>query len=255
MGGLSSEPAVSVAKVIAIRNARSMQIVGVLPEDAPDPRVEAGRRLLGLPFPLLGLAPQPTIEDADRPAIMEATDSEGRSQFAVSFSYTLWRNPDDHADPVNLKHLEPDEQAAIETVPPWPRPAWLIETLEMMRYPQLWEAVRTCWSRDHSEYTNLDRQLVDHANHILVNQFRQELGLAPGPTEDGAWKIRPSSVNTAATLEIDGEHVPAFEINTDPFVYAVGAQLRADVVTTVVVARDHLRYLRLALHSRTPAAT
>ena len=101
-----------------------MRIVGVLPEDAPDPRVESGRRLLGLGFPLMGLAPQPTIEDADRPAIMEATDSGGRSQFAVSFSYTLWRNPDDPADPVNLKDLDPEEQAAIETVPPWPRPAW-----------------------------------------------------------------------------------------------------------------------------------
>ena len=203
----------------------------------------------------MGLAPQPTIEDADRPAIMEATDSGGRSQFAVSFSYTLWRNPDDHADPVNLKGLDPEEQAAIETVPPWPRPAWVIEALEMMRYPQLWEAVRTCWSRDRSEYTTLDRQLVDHVNHILVNQFRQALGLAGGPTEDGAWKVRPSSVNTAAALEIDGEDVPAFEINTDPFVYALGAQLRPDVVTTVVVAREHLPYVRLALHTRTPAAS
>lgn len=92
----------------------------------------------------MGLVPQPAIEDTGRPAIMESTGGSGRSQLAVSFSYTLWRNPDAHADPVNLKHLGPEEQAAIETVPPWPRPVWLIEYVEMMRYPQLWEAVRTC---------------------------------------------------------------------------------------------------------------
>lgn len=122
-----------------------------------------------------------------------------------------------------------------------------------MRYPQLWEAVRTCWTRDHSEYTTLDRQLIDHTNHILTNQFREPLGLANGPTGDGPWMVGPSSVNSAATLEIDGEVVPAVEINTDPFVYAVGAHIRPDVVTTAVIARDHLPHVRLSLHTRTPA--
>jgi hypothetical protein len=243
-----------VAEEVAIRNARAMQFAGVLPEDAPDPRLESGRRLLSLPFPLVGLVPQPTIEDTNSPGIWESTGVAGRSQLAVSFSYTLWRNPDDRADPINLKDLHPHEQAAIDTVPPWPRPAWLIEYVEMMRYPQLWEAVRTCWTGDGSEYTTLSMQLIDHTNYILMNQFRDELGLAPGPTGDGPWKVGPSSVNTAAVLELDGADVPAFEIDTDPFVYAIGAQTRPDVVTTVVIAREHLPYLRLALHTRTPAS-
>jgi hypothetical protein len=242
-----------VAVEVVIRNARGMQFAGVLPEDAPDPRVESGRRLLGLTFPLMGLVPQPTIEDTDRPAIMEAGGA-ARSQLAVSFSYTLWRNPHDRADPVNLKDLDPHERAAVETTPPWPRPAWLIESVEMMRYPQLWEAVRTCWTLEATEYTTLSRQLIDHTNYILMNQFRDELGLNSGPTGDGPWRVGPSSVNTAATLEIDGEDVPASEIDTDPFVYALGAQIRPDVVTTLVIARDHLPYVRLALHTRTPAA-
>src|SRR6478609_481894 len=240
-----AESLVLVAEEVAIRNARGMQFAGVLPEDAPDPRLESGRRLLGLTFPLMGLVPQPTIEDTDGPAIMETTGGVGRSQLAVSFSYTLWRNPDDRADPVNLKDLDPQEQAAIDAVPPWPRPAWLIEYVDMMRYPQLWEAVRTCWTRDSSEHTTLGRQLIDHTNHILMNQFRDELGLAPGPTGDGPWQVGPSSINTFARIEIDGEDVPAFEIDTDPFVYALAAQILPDVVTTLVIARDHLPYLRL----------
>jgi hypothetical protein len=232
-----------------------MQFAGVLPEDAADPRLESSRRLIGLGFPLMGLVPQPTIEDTDSPAIMEVTGGDGRSRLAVSFSYTLWRNPDDRADRVNLKDLDPGERAAIETIPPWPRPAWLIAAVEMMRYPHLWEAVRTCWTRDSSEYTTLERQLVDHTNYILMNQFREELGLAPGPAAGGPWRVRGSSVNTAVTVQIDGEDVPAVEIDTDPFVYAVGAQIRPDVVTTMVIAREHLPYVRLALHTRTPAAT
>lgn len=124
----------------------------------------------------------------------------------------------------------------------------------MMRYPQLWKAVRTCWTRDPSEYTTLDRQLVDHANHILVDHLREELGHAPGPAGDGRRILAASSVNTVGALEIEGVDVPAVEIDTDPFVYARGAQTRPDVVTTVVIARQHLPYVRLAWHTRTPHA-
>lgn len=231
-----------------------MQFTGVLPEDAPDPRLESNRRLRGLTFPLMGLVSQPTVEDTDSPAIMESTGPAGRTQLAVSFSYTLWRTPDNRADPGNLRSLEPHQKAAMDAVPPWPRPAWLLEYVERMRYPQLWEAVRTCWTRDPSEHATLAGQLVDHTNYILVNQFREQLGLPSGPTEDGGWQVRPSSVNTAATLEINGEDVPAFEIDTDPFVYALGAQIQPDVVTTVVVAREHLPHVRLALQTRTPGS-
>lgn len=78
-----------VAEEVAIRDARGMQFAGVLPEDAPDPRLEASRRLLGLTFPLMGLVPRSTIEDTNSPASMDAAGGAGRSQLAVSFSYTL----------------------------------------------------------------------------------------------------------------------------------------------------------------------
>ncbi|MCR2809939.1 MULTISPECIES: hypothetical protein [unclassified Microbacterium] len=199
------------------------------------------------------LSAQPTIEDTNAPAITEITGFEGQSHLAVSLSYTLWRNPDDRADPVNLKDLDPVEQEAVDDVPPWPRPSWLIEYVEMMRYPQLWEAVRTSWNSDVSEHTTLAQQLVDHTNYILMNQFRKELGLAPGPTENGPWQVGPSSVNTAVTLDIDGKDVPAFEIDTDPFVYAIGAHVRNDVVVTVVIAREHLPYVRVTLRTQSAA--
>ena len=231
-----------------------MQFAGVLPEDAPDPRVEAGERLRGLSLAPLGLVPQRTVEDNDMVGFAEGTDADGRSQLSVSISYTLWRNPDDRADPVNLAELDEQTLVAIDTEPAWPRPAWLIESVELMRYPTLWEAVRTTWNRDASEYTTATRQLVDHANHILMNQFREELGIDPREAVDAAWQVKESSVNSAVTLEVDGIRIPALEIDSDPFVYAIGAQLRPDVVTTVVIAREHLEHVRIALCTRRHAA-
>jgi hypothetical protein len=237
-----------------MRNARGMRIVGVLPEDAPDPRLEMKERLRGLSFPVMGLTPQPAAEDIDAIAIAGAYGTTGQSQFAVSISYVLWRNPVNRNDPVNLAELDEEQRAALEAEPPWPRPAWLTQYVGMMRYPQLWEAVRTSWSRDTSEHTTVPRQLVDHGNHILRNQFRAQLGLEAGPVhDDGDWEIRESAVNPSATLEIDGVPLPAWEIDTDPFVYAIGAQVSADVVTTVVIARDHLALVRVSLTTRNPA--
>ena len=61
-----------------------MHFAGVLPEDAPDPRVEAQQRLRAVPFPVMGLVEQPTIEDSGQPGLMESTDLSGR--FVVRLS-------------------------------------------------------------------------------------------------------------------------------------------------------------------------
>jgi hypothetical protein len=228
-----------------------MQFAGVLPEDAPDPRVETAARVRDLPFALMTLVPQPTLEDRGAIGFTEGMDAGGRSQLSASVGYTLWRNPDDRSDPANLAELDEQTKAALDAEPAWPRPAWLIEAVQAMRYPQLWDAVRTSWNRDASEYTTASRQLVDHANHILMNQFREELDIHPGETVfDTPWQVKESAVNAAASLEIDGIRGPALEIDTDPFVYAIGAQLTPDVVTTVVIAREHLPYVHVALNAR-----
>ncbi|TWP33659.1 hypothetical protein [Leekyejoonella antrihumi] len=58
--------------------------------------------------------------------------------FSLSIRYPLWRNPADRADPVYLAELDEEKRSAIETVPP--RPRWLIDQVQRMRYPQPWEA-------------------------------------------------------------------------------------------------------------------
>ncbi|EPR75349.1 hypothetical protein ADILRU_2305 [Leifsonia rubra CMS 76R] len=56
--------------------------------------------------------------------------------------------PEDAPDPANLADLDDKTRRSLEEVPPWPRRAWLIERVESMKYPMLWEAVQTSRHRD-----------------------------------------------------------------------------------------------------------
>ncbi|WP_188744784.1 hypothetical protein [Agromyces bauzanensis] len=196
-----------------------MQFAGVIPEDGPDPQLEIDARVRSLPFAIVGLEPQPTLEDAGLVSPQESGDQRGPSQVSAALSYQLWRNPADREDPIILVKLDEASRAAIEHEPPWPRPAWLVERAQRMRYPLLWETVRTTWNRDASGDTTVQRLLVEHTNYILMNQYREPLGLEPGPTiVDGAMERHQSAVNSVATARLDGMEVPAAEIDTDPFV-------------------------------------
>jgi hypothetical protein len=146
-----------------------MRAAGILPEDAPDPRAEWAESLKLMPIPVMGLRPQPALEDTNSVGVSYGLDDRGYNEMTASITYTLWRNPDDRSDPVNLADLDEKTRTSIEEVPPWPRPPWLIEQVERLRYPQLCEAVRTTWHRTPSERSSVQSLLADHVNHILMN--------------------------------------------------------------------------------------
>ena len=120
-----------------------------------------------------------------------------------------------------------------------------------MRYPQLWEAVRTTWNRDLPADTSLVRELVDHANHVLMNQYRdesvpeQQSGIEPGVAEEFA--------DLAGTVTVDGIPVPAAVIDTHPHVYAVGARTAPRTVVTAVLPRRELHHIDIAFVTRPTA--
>lgn len=224
-----------------------MRFSGVLPEDAPDPRIEQIFRLRDMPSPIVGLIVQPSLEGTNSIGISTGSDDAGYADFSVSITYTLWRNPADRSDPVNLAVLEEEKRAAIEMVTPWPRPAWLIEQVQRMRYPQLWEAVRTTWSRDLSADNTLAQRLVDHANEILNNQYPDQ-PIRPRPFP--APRVTQNSVNSTVTVALDGVPTAAAEIDTDPFVYAIGAQTAPRTVVTAVLPRSELQHIQIAFGTR-----
>ncbi|QLD11706.1 hypothetical protein [Microbacterium oleivorans] len=168
----------------------------------------------------------------------------------MAITSLLWRYPEDHADPRNLAELDENTRASLHDEPPRPRPAWLIAAVERMRQRQLSEAVRTTWHRDAgAESAALTHQLVEHADHILRNGFAEQLGLPPGPLADRSWQVTPTAARPTRLL-VDGTATDAIEIDTDPWVYAVGVRITAQVVATAVIDRDDLPFVRLALRTR-----
>jgi hypothetical protein len=228
-----------------------MEFAGTLPEDAPDPRRERAEALKAMPIPVIGFIEQRTLELADI-GLVSQSDGTSFSMVTAVESSTLWRNPDDRSDPVNLAELDDATRRALDEVPPWPRPSWLIEEVERMRYPRLMEAVRTTWHRDEWEFTKLESLLVHHANHILMNQFREELGLGIQDWDSPAL-TSARVVRHGVELVVDGSAVTGAMIDTDPFVYAVGAKLSNGGTLTAVVPREHLRYITLEFAAREQA--
>lgn len=227
-----------------------MRLSGILPEDAPDPRVEVAERLKLMPIPVMGLVAQPSLEDTDSVGLTYTQEARGYSEITASIMYTLWRNPLDRSDPINLAALDEQTRRSIEDVPPWPRPAWLVEYVERLRYPHLMEAVRTTWHRERSERSSVGNVLLEHVNHILMNQFRRELGLG------NPWDQPPSpatglTINDQATVSVDGLEVPAVEVDTSPFVYGIGAGLPNGGTVTAVLPRAELSFIRLQFMTRT----
>ncbi|MGA0568379.1 hypothetical protein ACO2Q7_13680 [Rathayibacter sp. KR2-224] len=207
-----------------------------------------------MPVPVMGFVLQPTLEDANMENTVSQQGTTGLSQMAVSINYTLWRNPDDRSDPVNLAEIDEATRRALDETAPRPRPAWLIEMAERRRYPMLWEAVRTTWTRDASEFSTPSRLLIDHANHILMNGFRKELGLGDMAVDRFVSPLTERAINREAVVTVDGAEVSALEIDTDPLVYAIGAELSSDTVLTAVVPRDELAYIRLEFTKRRSTA-
>ncbi|WP_136043129.1 MULTISPECIES: hypothetical protein [unclassified Microbacterium] len=224
-----------------------MEFSGVVPMDAPDPSIESEARVRSLPFPVFELRPQPALTRIPIASFTEIGGATGREEISAAFSYTLWRYPDDHADPRNEIELDEATRRSLDDEPPWGRPAWLIEQVKVFRYPMLWEAVRTTWNASPArEGTSLAEQLVDHTNHILRNQFREELGLSWDPrADDDAWAATTTAASETS-VEVDGRDHPALQIDTDPFVYGVGFRIDEHVVCTAVVPRDALPLVDLS---------
>ncbi|WJL96525.1 hypothetical protein QSU92_04910 [Microbacterium sp. ET2] len=231
-----------------------MEFRGVVPMDAPDPSVASEERLRSIAFPVLQLVPQPTLARMPITGFAESTGTGGLAHQTVSFSYTLWRYPDDRSDPRNEVELDAATRRAIDEEPPWGRPAWLIEQAQLFRYPMVSEAVRTTWHADPSApHASLETQLVHHMNHVLRNRFREELGLPAGPTRDRSWQVRPSGV-VPGTVRVDGREVDGITVDTDPFVIGTGVRVDPQVVCTVVLAREDMSFIDMALETlRTPA--
>ncbi|RNI21711.1 hypothetical protein EFY87_11225 [Flexivirga caeni] len=189
-----------------------------------------------LPLTVFGLVEQSSLEDTGALNIAQGSDSAGLTDVAVSLTYTLWRNPGDRSDPANLADLDDETRAALDREPPYPRPQWLVDRVQQLRYPQLWEAVRTTWTRDPGQDDDPAQVLTEHLEDVLTNRYAEERGA--------------ELIGQHTTVEVDDATVDAVEINTHPLLYAVGARVAADTVVTAVLPRSELPCVDVAFATR-----
>jgi hypothetical protein len=227
-----------------------VRFAGVVGEDEPDPRLRWREQARRLPVPIVGLVPQPHLEDWDAIGVGTGTRNGVLDSCEVSISYTLWRNPDVPDDPVNLAELDQQRRHALEAEPPWPRPAWLVEQVRRMRYPMLWECARTRWNREPSAFDTVQTQLAAHVNHVLINQFRSTRAVGEDPPYELDSPVDERCVETAIPVVVDGITREGFRIDTDPHVYGVGVDLDVRTTLTSVIPREALPYIDVAFAIR-----
>lgn len=182
------------------------------------------------------------------------TTSNGvRTSAEATITYTLWRNPADRDDPINLADLAPDVRRSLDELPPWPLPEWLLASRERMRYPTVWDAVRTTWIADRAAeaWRTPDQILVQHVNYIVMNTFRDER-VRGGFPDELQGRITERSIERDIPILLDGVAVPGLRVDTDAHVLGLAADL-GDRILSAVVARDALPHLRLEFATRTPA--
>jgi hypothetical protein len=227
-----------------------VRFAGVVGEDEPDPRLGWREQARRMPMPIVGLVPQPHLEDWDAIGVGSGTRNGVLDSCEVSISYTLWRNPDEPDDPVNLAELDEQQRHAVEVEPAWPRPPWLVEQVRRMRYPMLWECVRTQWSREPGEFDTVRIRLVAHVNHILVNQFRHARVVGDDPPYELDNPVDDRCVEPRIPVLVDGIARDGFRIDTDPHVYGLAVDLDTRTTLTAAVPRDILPYLQIAFAVR-----
>jgi hypothetical protein len=200
---------------------------------------------LDFAVPIATFAEQPALEEFGVGAV-----GHGNTLVEVALSYTLWRHPDDRDDPANLAELTPDLQRSLDVLPPWPLPPWLLEARRRMRYPTLWEAVRTTRvdPRRRQEHETPEAVLVHHVNHILRNAFRDERvrGAHHGELLGAATK---RAVEHGVPVTYGEASLVGLRLDTDAQVFGAGVDL-GDRLVTAVVPRGHLPQLRLAFRDR-----
>lgn len=232
-----------------------MHFARITPANAPDPGDELRERVEGLGFGVAGFIRQPHLEDWGALGLSEEWLGAGKDaqlqQATVSRSYTLWRTPQDPNDPLNLRELDETTRRSLEKVPAWPRPAWLVQRVERMRYPMLWEAVQTHWSAPSAAVRPAADRLVEHVQYVLNNQFRVEHALPPMVGQPWAELVSVHGVEHGYPVIVDNVERLGFLLDTDPFVVGIGAILDDGRVLTAAIPRAELPLLQIEFVSST----
>ncbi|WIB65061.1 hypothetical protein [Curtobacterium sp. MCBD17_040] len=229
-----------------------MHIGGRVPTDQPDLKLAMRAEADALGIAVAGFVPQRHLEDLGVAGISSHGQGSGADAVTISAAvarmYTVWKNPDDRSDPVNLADLTSEMEDALARPVPRDLPPWLLERRERMRHPSLWEAVQTHWFAPGSAAPGDDERdppelLRAHVDHILHNRFRDEYGLGDPTMEPGWTELVSIRAVQPRAVVVDGTARDGFTIDTDAFVLGLAVPLDDGRVITSVVERDLLPWV------------
>lgn len=124
---------------------------------------------------------------------------------AIALSYTLFVNPDDLDDPVNVRHL-PEGERFSEATPG--SPGWIQDLVRRDRYPMLWDVLRTSTLTDALTWGSVAAALGSHLDRVASGAADPQSGFTglddPEPLDP--------SLAQECTLEVAGALVPGIRI-------------------------------------------
>ncbi|NQX12625.1 hypothetical protein HQQ80_13370 [Microbacteriaceae bacterium VKM Ac-2855] len=189
--------------------------------------------------PVVSFVPQPRLEQfAAAPSITNGRIVE------VSLSYSLLRHPHRRDHPENLLPLSAEQDRAIRRAEEGDLPEWMIDQIRRMRYPVLWEAVRTAVTIPTERARPLEARLGAH--------MKDALRLMPGANSRSrkTVQLREEELTRGAPIGVDGETVRGIRVDGDPDVVALGFRLDERQVTVVIeralaplVRQEFVRYV------------
>ncbi len=196
--------------------------------------------------PVLAFAPQPRLEEFASAQTMVL----GRF-VEISLSYSFFKNPLHHADPANQVPLTSDQQRAIERAENDHMPPWIADQVTRMRYPVIWEAVRTSVPIPAERSRPLESRLAAHMGDVLRNTFPGRVRSRRGGIPVVAAALRDEDVVRGVPIIVDGETVRGYRVNTDPDVVVMGARVDSRYMT-VVLDRKIVPDIRMEFIRRIP---
>lgn len=172
---------------------------------------------------MLALVRQPRLEEfAAAPTLV------GGRLVEVSLSYSVIRHPLRRDHPENLVPLSAEQERAIQRAEAGDLPPWIVDQITRMRYPVLWEAVRTSVSIPSERARPIEARLAAHVNDALR--------LMPGANARArrVAQLTESDLVRGAMIDVDGTPTRGIMLREDPDVVAFGLRIDDRHVTTVI---------------------
>lgn len=240
-GDVAGKHVLGFFNFVMARDGGAWQMNSLSPSGALYPGV--AEAVAAFPGPVYGFVSQPQLQE------FAATTREATGRVVqIGLSYSFLRLPQRPDDPVNFIELTAEQRQAIERASASTLPGWLKEQIARMRYPTLFDAVRTSVPIPAERAHPIEARLAAHMLDTL-----QATRPRTATTESAQYGFPPlfhdDDVIRGMPVRVDGETVRSYRVETHPDIVGVGIH-HNDAYVTAVVPKGVLPAIDLAFTLR-----